>query len=211
MFFLVLGNLRSDGKSNGLGDISRGSSSIDLDRNITVTSLYGIYISVELFKSDLNLLLCIITALFKTGQYSIVLRWRESHVVNLSSIGVSSTSYYTLNKNLIGYIEEKEAVSLKSGSGKSLGLSRCTRESVKKPSVGFAVVFLKTIADNSDNNIIRNKLSSIHGLLCLETNFSSSSNSSTEHVSSTKMNYSVFLLDNFTLSSLSTSRSSRNN
>ena len=70
-------------------------------------------------------------------------------MVNLSSSRIGATTDDTLHENLVGNIEEKEAIRRNSSSGKSIGLSRGSRESIEKPSTLLAIRLVKTILDLS--------------------------------------------------------------
>ena len=68
-------------------------------------------------------------------------------MVNLSSDRIGTTTDDTLDKNIVGDIEEKEAVSRNSSSGKSIGLGRSAGETIEKPSTLLAIRLVKAILD----------------------------------------------------------------
>ena len=68
-------------------------------------------------------------------------------MVNLSSDRIGTTTDDTLDKNIVGDIEEKETVCRDSSSGKSIGLSRCAGETIEKPSTLLAIRLVKAILD----------------------------------------------------------------
>ena len=70
-------------------------------------------------------------------------------MVNLPSNRIGATTDDTLHENLVGNIEEKEAIRRNSSSGKSISLSGGTRESIKEPSTLLAIRLVKTILDLS--------------------------------------------------------------
>ena len=68
-------------------------------------------------------------------------------MVNLSSDGIRSAAYNTVHEDLVGDIEEEEAVGAYSGRSEGVCLAWGTGESIKEPSVGFAVFFGETIGN----------------------------------------------------------------
>ena len=68
-------------------------------------------------------------------------------MINLSSDRIGTTTNDTLDKNIVGDIEEKEAVSRNSSSGKSIGLGWSTGETIEKPSTLLAIRLVKAILD----------------------------------------------------------------
>ena len=111
IFLQLRWGLGLDGLINSLGNISRAGSTVDINADISVASLHGINIGMELLETDLDLLFGIVTALLKASQYFLIIRRREGHVVNLSSDRIGTTTNNTLNKDIVGNIEEKEAIS----------------------------------------------------------------------------------------------------
>lgn len=83
-------------------------------------------------------------------------------------------------------------------------LTKCTWESVENKSE-FAVILFDSIADDSYNDIIRNKPTSLHDSLCLLSNFSLSSYSCTEHIPSRQLRNSKKIFNLWSMSSLSSS------
>jgi len=94
---------------------------------------------MELFQAHLHLLLGIITTLDKAGLNLYIIRRREGHVVDLSSLRVSASTNDALDEDFIRNIQEQEAVGRNSSVGKCFSLGWSARESIKKPSFLAAI------------------------------------------------------------------------
>ena len=68
-------------------------------------------------------------------------------MINLSSDRIGTTTNDTLDKNIVGDIEEKEAVSGNPSSGKSIGLGWSAGETIEEPSTLLAIRLVKAILD----------------------------------------------------------------
>mmetsp|Transcript_19530 Transcript_19530/g.30138 ORF Transcript_19530/g.30138 Transcript_19530/m.30138 type:complete len:245 (-) Transcript_19530:139-873(-) len=165
---------------------------------------------MELFKANFNLFLSVVTSLFKTCKDRFVIRWGECHMINFTGFRVSPAANNTFDKDLIGNIEEDEAISRNTGLGESVGLSRSARKSIKKPSLFLAIFLVQSVFHNSNDNLIGDKLATVHELLGFLSDIRTSCNSCTKHVTSTKVHDTKVILDHFTLGSLSTCRGSGN-
>jgi hypothetical protein len=68
-------------------------------------------------------------------------------VIDFSSDGISSASNDTIDKNLIGDVEEDETVCGYTSRCESIGLARGSGESIKEPSGFLAVLLVKTVSN----------------------------------------------------------------
>ena len=84
-------------------------------------------------------------------------------MINLSSDRIGTTTNDTLDKNIVGDIEEKEAVSRNPSSGKSIGLGWSAGETIEEPSTLLAIRLVKAILDllfhhhNTNATFVRGK------------------------------------------------------
>mmetsp|Transcript_35169 Transcript_35169/g.59696 ORF Transcript_35169/g.59696 Transcript_35169/m.59696 type:complete len:326 (-) Transcript_35169:26-1003(-) len=184
---------------------------IHLHRNIRITSLHGIDIGMELFQPNLHLLLGIIASLFQSRQHLLFLRGAEGHVIDLTGFRIGATSHDAFDEDVVGDVEEDEAVSGNAGVGEGFGLGGCAGEAVEEPAGFDAVGFEETIFDNSNNNLIRYQLARIHKILGLFAHIGTRRNRRPEHIPCTQMNHTVLVLNKFALRSLSTGGGTGNN
>mmetsp|Transcript_22577 Transcript_22577/g.46910 ORF Transcript_22577/g.46910 Transcript_22577/m.46910 type:complete len:236 (-) Transcript_22577:272-979(-) len=164
----------------------------------------GVDVCVKCLQPNLDLFLRVVSPLSESRCDFLAFGRVERHVIDFSRLRVGPPPNDALHKNLVRDVEENKCIALDAGVGKSVRLGSRPRKPIQQPAFFHAVRLCKPLLDDSNDNIIRDKLSRIHELLGLQPNFRASLGRRPKHVPGAQMNHTVPLPYHFTLCSLST-------
>mmetsp|Transcript_65162 Transcript_65162/g.132552 ORF Transcript_65162/g.132552 Transcript_65162/m.132552 type:complete len:515 (+) Transcript_65162:119-1663(+) len=201
----TLGDGGLDGFHDVGGDIGGSAVSIDRDHDVLVGTLDGGNVGVELFETDDDLFFGIVAAVFQSGNERFVVGgWRgKGQVVDLSGFGIGAAPDDAFDQDLVGDVQEQEAIGGAAGVGKGLGLCGGTGESIEQPTLLLAVGFVETVTDDADDDFVGDELSAVHEFLGLDSDIGAGSDGRTKHVSGRQVDDAEFFFDDFALRALS--------
>ena len=126
-------------------------------------------------------------------------------MVGRAALFADTASGHSRDDLLVGHFDIDDPIDHNAGSVQSLGLRNGSRETVEDKTV-FAVFLCQTILDDTDDDLIRDKLAGVHKGFRLEAHFRAAFQRLSQNIARRNGGYSEMFADNFCLGAFTGTR-----